>query len=179
MMRLGRLLVLTGAMKAFFKLLYVGPTLLLPRAHTLIAGSFTNVSIQLKSNRTAAASSVLASVRSRHNDILQIETTLIELNQLFQDLAETITVQEPYVTDLEHQTSDVVDHTKDANVQLGKSVVSARKARKWKWVCCGICFTVLVAVVIILVVIYKIIKPAQQRERDANAKGGNSTNTSG
>jgi syntaxin 1B/2/3 len=83
------------------------------------------------------------------------------------------------VTDLEHQTSDVVDHTKDANVHLGKSVVSARKARKWKWVCCGICFTVLIAIIIILIVVFKVILPNQKKGGDGNGNAKSANSTSG
>jgi syntaxin 1B/2/3 len=125
-----------------------------------------NPSLQLRSNRTGAAASVLGEVRSRHNDIQHIEQTLIELNQLFQDLAEAILIQDPVVTNLEQETVKVADDTKLANVELGKGVKSARKARKLKWWCCGLMFLILVAVVVILVIKFKP-KPKQEGQGTA------------
>lgn len=105
---------------------------------------------QLKSNRTGAATSVLGAVRARHNDILQIERTLQELNQLFQDLAEAVIIQEPAVQAAEEQTENVVKDTEQANVQLTKGVDHARRARKLKWWAFFICLLIIVALGLIL-----------------------------
>jgi syntaxin 1B/2/3 len=104
---------------------------------------------QLKSNRSGHASSVLGAVRARHRDIQQIEKTLIELNQLFNDLAEAVVIQEPAVQAAEEQTSQVKGDTEAANVQLTKGIKSARRARKLKWWCLGI--TVLIILILALV----------------------------
>jgi syntaxin 1B/2/3 len=105
---------------------------------------------QLKSNRTGTATSVLGAVRARHNDILQIERTLQELNQLFQDLAEAVVIQEPAVQAAEEQTQNVVKDTEQANVQLTKGVDHARRARKLKWWAFFICLLIIVALALIL-----------------------------
>ncbi|KAK5005372.1 hypothetical protein LTR16_006076 [Cryomyces antarcticus] len=89
----------------------------------------------LKTNRSATASSVLGAVRARHNDIQQIERTLIELNQLFQDLAEAVLVQDVPIQQAEETTANVQKDTEAGNVQLDKGIVHARRARKLKWWC--------------------------------------------
>jgi syntaxin 1B/2/3 len=66
------------------------------------------------------------------------------------------------VTKLDEETSEVVKHTKGANVELAKGVASARRARKLKWILCGICFVVVLALVIGLVIWIKVIKPQQE-----------------
>ncbi|KAI7040482.1 t-SNARE, partial [Hortaea werneckii] len=48
----------------------------------------------LKTNRTATANTVLGAVRARHNDIQKIEATLIQLNQLMEDLATAVVLQD-------------------------------------------------------------------------------------
>lgn len=106
--------------------------------------------LQLKSNRTGAATSVLGAVRARHNDIVQIEKTLTELNQLFQDLAEAVIIQEPAVQAADEQTSNVVKDTEQANVQLTKGVDHARRARKLKWWLFFIVVLIVVALALIL-----------------------------
>jgi len=113
--------------------------------------SFANTNDQqLKSNRTGAATSVLGAVRARHNDILQIERTLKELNQLFQDLAEAVILQEPAVQAAEEQTENVVKDTVQANVQLTKGVDHARRARKLKWWTISIVVLIVIALALIL-----------------------------
>ncbi|KAL1297499.1 hypothetical protein AAFC00_005018 [Neodothiora populina] len=89
----------------------------------------------LKTNRTATASTVLGAVRARHNDIQQIERTLIELNKLFEDLAEAVIIQEPMVQQAEEHTENVKKDTEAGNAQLDKGIASARRARKMKWWC--------------------------------------------
>jgi len=85
---------------------------------------------------------VLGSVRARHNDIQQIERTLIELSQLFQDLAEAVVLQEAPMQQTAAQTEDVLKDTEQGNVQLDKGIKSASNARKLrKW-----CFFIIVLI---------------------------------
>lgn len=74
-------------------------------------------------------------MRARHNDIQQIERTLIELNKLFEDLAEAVIIQEPQIQAAEQHTENVKQDTEAGNVQLDKGIASARRARKLKWWC--------------------------------------------
>ena len=76
---------------------------------------------------------MLGAVRARHNDIVQIEKTLGELALLFEQLNEAVVYQEEAVTQTENQTARVKDDTENANTQLDKGIVSARRARKLKW----------------------------------------------
>jgi syntaxin 1B/2/3 len=103
----------------------------------------------LKSNRSATANTVLGAVRARHNDIQKIERTIIELNQLMEDLATTVILQDEPIQQAEVHTENVKKDTEAGNVQLDKGITSARRARKLKWWCLGIC----VAVVIILALV--------------------------
>ncbi|KAF1343725.1 t-SNARE [Delphinella strobiligena] len=100
----------------------------------------------LKTNRTATASTVLGAVRARHNDIQQIERTLVELNKLFEDLAEAVIIQEPMVQQAEQHTENVKKDTEAGNAQLDKGIASARRARRMKWWCFWICIIILIIV---------------------------------
>ncbi|KAL9059910.1 MAG: hypothetical protein Q9162_000980 [Coniocarpon cinnabarinum] len=92
----------------------------------------------LKSNRTGAASSVLGNVRARHNDIQNIEKTLMELNQMFLELAAQVELQEPQIAKAEEQTADVNKNTVEGNKQLDKGIQHAKTRRKLKWWLFGI-----------------------------------------
>jgi syntaxin 1B/2/3 len=123
--------------------------------------------LQLQSNRSGHATSVLGAVRARHNDIQKIEQTLMELNQLFQDLAEQVVIQETAVQSAEQQTEHVVKDTENANVQLGKGVKSARRARKLKWICLCITLLIIIIIAVVLGVYFGII----QKNNNNNKNG--------
>jgi syntaxin 1B/2/3 len=101
--------------------------------------------VQLKSNRSGQASSVLGAVRARHNDIQRIEKTMIELSELFKQLNEQVVFQEPQVAQIEEQTTQVHQDAEQANVHLDKGITSAKRARKLKW------YTLLVVFLIIAI----------------------------
>ncbi|RDI83280.1 hypothetical protein Vi05172_g6667 [Venturia inaequalis] len=118
----------------------------------------------LKSNRSGAATSVLGAVRARHNDIQKIEQTLLELSQLFQDLAETVIIQESAVKATEEQTDNVVKDTENANVQLTKGVKSARNARKLKWWCLGLVLLVMIVLGLALGIYFGVTVPNRNKK---------------
>ncbi|KAF2397779.1 t-SNARE [Trichodelitschia bisporula] len=116
----------------------------------------------LLSSRNGASQSTLDNVRNRHNDIAKIEQTLIELNQLFQDLQETVVLQDPAVQAAEQQTDNVVKDTEQANTQLHKSVEHARRARKLKWWCFGICVLVVLILALVLGLVFGLKKASDK-----------------
>ncbi|KAI0540533.1 t-SNARE [Xylaria digitata] len=89
----------------------------------------------LRTNRTGQASSVLGAVRARHNELQNIEKTLMELAGLFQDLAVLVDSQEPLVGQAEQNAENTVKHIEAGNQQVKKGIISAQNARKWKWYC--------------------------------------------
>ncbi|KAF2725777.1 t-SNARE [Polychaeton citri CBS 116435] len=104
----------------------------------------------LKTNRSATANSVLGAVRARHNDIQKIEKTMIELQQLMEDLATAVVLQEEPIQQAEGHTENVKHDTEAGNVQLDKGIEHARRARKLKWWCFWI--VVVICIIIALVV---------------------------
>lgn len=92
----------------------------------------------LNSDRRGQAQSTLRNVQQRHDAIQQIERTMIELQQLFQDLDAIVVQQEPLVQNIEQKAEETNTHLVAGNVEVGKAVNSARAARKKKWICLGI-----------------------------------------
>ena len=105
---------------------------------------------QLKTNRSATANTVLGAVRARHNDIQKIERTMIELQQLMEDLASTVVLQEVPIQQAEQHTENVKHDTEAGNVQLDKGIDHARRARKLKWWCLLICVAIVVILALVL-----------------------------
>lgn len=104
----------------------------------------------ISSDRRGQAQSVAQSVRSRHNAIQKIESDMMQLAQMFQDLDALVIQQEAQVTNIEQRGEEVTDHVTKANVELDGAVKKARAARKKKWICLGIAgkfsFSLVVAV---------------------------------
>jgi len=92
----------------------------------------------LNSDRRGQSQTVLGEVRQRQNAIQQIERTLIELQQLFQDLDTLLVQQEPMIQNIEQKAEETNTHLEAGNIHVGKAVDSARAARKKKWICLGI-----------------------------------------
>ena len=63
--------------------------------------------IALKTNRSATANTVLGAVRARHNDIQHIEKTMTELQQLMEDLATVVVLQDQPIQQAEQHTDNV------------------------------------------------------------------------
>jgi syntaxin 1B/2/3 len=105
------------------------------------AGGDTQIFQQalLNSDRRGQAQSTLRNVQQRHEAIQQIERTMIELQQLFQDLDAIVVQQEAPIMAIEQKAEDTNMHLEAGNVEVGKAVNSARAARKKKWICLGIC----------------------------------------
>lgn len=89
-------------------------------------------------------------MRARHNDIQKIERTIIELNQLMEELATQVVLQDEPVQAVEQQTENVKKDTEAGNVQLSKGVEHARRARKLKWWCAGIVTAIIVILALVL-----------------------------
>lgn len=58
---------------------------------------------------------------------------MIQLGQLYQEVAELVHQQEPAVTQINQGAEDTHRNVQEANTKLEGAIVSARNARRWKW----------------------------------------------
>ncbi|KAH9952156.1 t-SNARE [Amylocystis lapponica] len=109
----------------------------------------------MNSNRYGEARSAYREVQERHEDIKRIEKTLTELAQLFNDMSVMVEQQDEQINVIETTAASV---EKDTEAGLGyteKAVVSARAARKKRWICAIIALIVLIIIVIVVIVVIK------------------------
>ncbi|KAJ6440537.1 t-SNARE protein [Purpureocillium lavendulum] len=109
-------------------------------------GVFQTAMEQLRTNRTAQASSLLGNVRARHNELTQIEHTLAELGELYQRLAEEVIVHEDRIDAAETNAQKTVENIEEGNAQVKKASDHARRARKLKWWCFFIVCLIILAI---------------------------------
>ncbi|KAI5841474.1 t-SNARE [Morchella snyderi] len=122
----------------------------------------------LSSGRSREANSVNAAVKARQQEIQRIETTLIELLQLFEQMAEQVVLDEAKFQQIEDNAVKVEEDVHHAANHLETGVVSAKAARKKKWMCLGLGVTIVVVIVIIVVVVVVV--------KNGGVGGGNNNN---
>jgi syntaxin 1B/2/3 len=93
----------------------------------------------MQSDRRGQSQSTMNAVRSRHEDIQKIESQMVELALLFEEMNNLIVQQEAAVENIEMKGEEVVENMDKGTEQIGVAIKSARNARKWKWWCLGIC----------------------------------------
>ncbi|KAF9102185.1 Plasma membrane t-SNARE, secretory vesicle fusion [Mortierella sp. AM989] len=104
----------------------------------------------LQSTRYGDANRALREVQSRHNDIIKIEKTIIELQQLFNDMETLVTEQAIILETAEQNVHQTDNHLTEGNVQVDTAIANARSARKKKWICLIITIIIIAAIVLIV-----------------------------
>ncbi len=89
-------------------------------------------------------------VRERNREIREIETAVVEVGQIFQDLAAMVNEQGVMVDNIEANISSAVEATSTGVVQLEGAEEYQIKARK-KCACITIIVVVAVAVIVVII----------------------------
>ncbi|KAK4180996.1 t-SNARE [Triangularia setosa] len=105
----------------------------------------------MQSNRSGQASSVLAAVRQRHQEMQEVEKRLNELVDLMEEMQELLVKQEAVVMQIDQHAEQAAGDMVKANEELEVAVTTARKTRKKKWICLGICVAIIVIIVVAVV----------------------------
>lgn len=92
-------------------------------------------------------------MKARQVEIQRIETTLIELLTLFEQMAEQVVLDEAKFQQVEDNAVKVEEDINQANVHLETGVKSAQGARRKKWMCLGVGVAIVVVIVVIVVVV--------------------------
>eukprot|EP00795_Rhopilema_esculentum_P007869 gene7869-13747_t len=93
----------------------------------------------------------LEAIKERENRFRQIETDILDVNEIFRDLAVIIHEQGDSIDSIEGNVEQAVVHVRDANVQLQRAKDYQKSARKRL---CIICIVAFVAAGIIGLIIY-------------------------
>ncbi|CRK18922.1 hypothetical protein BN1723_011711 [Verticillium longisporum] len=97
--------------------------------------------------RQGQARAALNAVQDRHAEIQRIEQQMVELAQLFQDMDTLVVQQEAAVAQIEQKGEEVAENLDKGNEEIGVAVDTARKTRKKKWWCLGICVLIILIIV--------------------------------
>ena len=84
--------------------------------------------------RTKQANDARQAALERSTAIRKIEKDMVELSQMFEEVARLVEQQETPVVNIEQDADNTKTHMQDANKNINSAIISARKARKWKWI---------------------------------------------
>lgn len=96
---------------------------------------------------TQQAKQTLAEIEARHSDIMKLEKSILELRDLFVDLATLVEVQGEMVNRIENHVALSKSHVDKARVEVNQAIAYRSKARIKKI----ICFTILILIVVAIV----------------------------
>ncbi|OAX43557.1 t-SNARE [Rhizopogon vinicolor AM-OR11-026] len=109
----------------------------------------------MNSNRYGESRAAYREVQDRHQDIKRIEQTIAELAQLFNDMSMMVEQQDDTINTIQ-ATAELVEKDTEAGLKhTDKAVVSARSARKKRWICFILLLVIIAIIAIIVVVVIK------------------------
>ena len=104
-------------------------------------------------NETKMAKQTLADINARHNDILKLEKSILELHDMFMDMAMLVESQGEMIDNIEKNMTSTKDFVESAKKDTEKAVINKRAAMKKKIIIIVIGIVVVVILVIILIVV--------------------------
>ncbi|KAJ5565428.1 hypothetical protein N7504_009830 [Penicillium tannophilum] len=108
-------------------------------------------SFAVPGTRSRQANDARQATLQRSAAIRKIEQDMIQLGQLYQEVAELIHQQEPAVTQINQSAEETHHNVQEANTKLDSAITSARNARKWKWYALGIVILIIVIIIAVAV----------------------------
>ncbi|XP_072975576.1 syntaxin-111 [Typha angustifolia] len=98
----------------------------------------------------------VSEIQDRHEAAREIERSLLELHQVFLDMAVMVEAQGEKMDDIEHHVSSASHYVKDGTKELKTAKVYQRSSRKW--LCIGIVLLLLLILIVIIPVLTSITK---------------------
>lgn len=100
----------------------------------------------------------LAEIQERHDAVRDIEKKLLDLHQIFLDMAVLVESQGDMLDNIETQVSNAVDHVQSGTVALQKAKTLQRNSRKW------MCIAIIILLIIVAVIVVGVVKPWQTKQ---------------
>ncbi|WOK97101.1 syntaxin-132 [Canna indica] len=95
----------------------------------------------------------LAEIQERHDTARDLERKLLELQQIFVDMAVLVDAQGEMLDNIESQVSSAVDHVQSGTVALQKAKSLQKNSRKW------MCIAIIILLLIVVIIVVAVIKP--------------------
>ncbi|XP_057969841.1 syntaxin-132-like [Malania oleifera] len=95
----------------------------------------------------------LAEIQERHDAVREVERKLLELQQIFLDMAVLVDAQGDMLDNIESHVSSAVDHVQSGNTALQKAKRLQKNSRKW------MCIAIIILLIIVVIIVLAVVKP--------------------
>ncbi|KAK4741823.1 hypothetical protein SAY87_025411 [Trapa incisa] len=95
----------------------------------------------------------VAEIQERHDAVRDLERKLLDLQQIFLDMAVLVDAQGEMIDNIESQVSSAVDHVQSGNTALHRAKSLQRSSRKW------MCIAIIILLIIVVIIVVAVIKP--------------------
>lgn len=95
----------------------------------------------------------LAEIQERHDAVRDVEKKLLDLQQVFLDMAVLVEAQGDMLDNIESQVSSAVDHVQSGNTALQRAKSLQKSSRKW------MCIAILILLIIVVIIVVAVFKP--------------------
>ncbi|KAL1196756.1 syntaxin [Cardamine amara subsp. amara] len=95
----------------------------------------------------------LAEIQERHDAVRDLEKKLLDLQQIFLDMAVLVDAQGEMLDNIESQVSSAVDHVQSGNTALQRAKSLQKNSRKW------MCIAIIILLIVVAVVVVGVLKP--------------------
>ncbi|CAA0841454.1 Putative syntaxin-131 [Striga hermonthica] len=99
----------------------------------------------------------LAEIQERHDAVRDLEKKLLDLQQIFLDIAVLVDAQGDMLDNIESQVSKAVDHVQRGTNTLQKAKSLQKNSRKW------MCLAIFIFLIIVAVMVVNVLKPWQNK----------------
>ncbi|EXC23124.1 Putative syntaxin-131 [Morus notabilis] len=97
--------------------------------------------------------STLEEIQERHDAVKEIEKKLLDLHQIYMDMAVLVEAQGEIIDNIENQVTNAVDHVQRGNTVLQNAKKLQRNSRKW------MCIAIIILLIIVAVIVVGVLKP--------------------
>ncbi|KAK4484849.1 hypothetical protein RD792_007449 [Penstemon davidsonii] len=95
----------------------------------------------------------LEEIQERHDAVREIEKKLLDLHQIYLDMAVLVEAQGDTLDNIESQVTNAVDHVQSGTTALQNAKKLQRKSRKW------MCIAIIILLIIVAVIVVGVLKP--------------------
>ncbi|XP_010452781.1 PREDICTED: syntaxin-132 [Camelina sativa] len=95
----------------------------------------------------------LAEIQERHDAVRDLEKKLLDLQQIFLDMAVLVDAQGEMLDNIESQVSSAVDHVQSGNTALQRAKSLQKNSRKW------MCIAIIILLIVVAVIVVGVLKP--------------------
>ncbi|KAL2524644.1 putative Syntaxin [Abeliophyllum distichum] len=97
--------------------------------------------------------STLEEIQERHDAVKEIEQKLLDLHQIYLDMAVLVEAQGEILDNIESQVSNAVDHVQSGTTALQNAKKLQKNSRKW------MCIAIIILLIIIAITVVGVIQP--------------------